>query len=106
MRRKVHALLQTNRKLFEIYGPNENNRADITSEKTELWEQVIKSDIIPNSIKIIQLLTENHDVLTEKDNELFVEYQAHVNGFIKNHEENGHVFDAPRFPEDMDKILY
>ena len=106
LRRKVHALLQTNRKLFEIYGPNENNRADITSEKTELWEQVIKSDIIPNSIKIIQLLTENHDVLTEKDNELFVEYQAHVNGFIKNHEENGHVFDAPRFPEDMDKILY
>lgn len=106
LRRTVHALLQTNRKLFEIYGPNENNRADITSEKTELWEQVIKSDIIPNSIKIIQLLTENHDVLTEKDNELFVEYQAHVNGFIKNHEENGHVFDAPRFPEDMDKILY
>lgn len=52
------------------------------------------------------MLTENHDVLTEKDNELFVEYQAHVNGFIKNHEENGHVFDAPRFPEDMDKILY
>lgn len=106
LRRKVHALLQINKKLFEVYGPNENNRGDITSEKTELWEQVIKSDIIPNSVKIIQLLTENHDVLTEKDNELFVEYQAHVNGFIKNHEENGHVFDAPRFPEDMDTILY
>lgn len=106
LRRAVHALLQTNRKMFELYGPNEKNMEDITSEKTELWEQVIKSDIIPNSLKIVELLTENYDMLGEKDRELFVEYQAHVKGFIKNHEGNGHVFDAPRFPEEMDTILY
>ena len=45
-------------------------------------------------------------MLSEKDKDLFLEYQAHVKGFIKNHEGNGHVFDAPRFPEDMDTILY
>lgn len=106
LRCTVHALLQTNRKMFEIYGPNEKNMEDITSEKTELWEQVIKSDIIPNSLKIVKLLTENYDMLSEKDKDLFLEYQAHVKGFIKNHEGNGHVFDAPRFPEDMDTILY
>lgn len=104
--RTVHALLQTNRKLFEIYGPNEKNMEDITSERAELWEQVIKSDIIPNSVKIVELLTENYGMLTERDKELFLEYQAHVKGFIKNHEGNGHVFDAPRFPKDMDTILY
>lgn len=104
--RTVHALLQTNRKLFEIYGPNEKNMEDITSEKAELWEQVIKSDIIPNSEKIVELLTENYGMLKERDKELFLEYQAHVKGFIKNHEGNGHVFDVPRFPEDMDTILY
>lgn len=106
LRREVHMLLRTNKKLFEVYGPNDNNMNDITSEKTELWEQVIKSDIIPNSIKVIELLAENRDLLTEMDNELFVEYQAHVNGFIKNHEGNGIVFDAPKFPKDMETILY
>lgn len=105
LRHTIHALLQLNRKMYETYGPNEKNREDITSEKMELWEQIIKSDIIPNNVKIMELLEENYYMLTKKDRELFGEYQAHVKGFIKNHEGNGHVLDAPRFPEDMDTIL-
>lgn len=106
LRNAVHDLLRTNRKLFEIYGPNETNMEDITSEKKKIWNQIINSNIIPNSKKVVELLTENYDVLTERDKEIFVEYQAHINGFIRNHEGNGHVFDAPRFPDDMNKILY
>ena len=105
LRSTIHALLQANRKIFEVYGPNEKNMEDITSEKKELWEQIIKSDVIPNSIKIVDLLTEKYEMLTERDKELFQEYRVHVNGFIKNHEGNGYVFDAPRFPEDMYTIL-
>ena len=106
LRNAVLDLLRTNRKLFEIYGPNETNMEDITSEKKKIWNQIINSNIIPNSKKVVELLTENYDVLTERDKEIFVEYQAHINGFIRNHEGNGHVFDAPRFPDDMNKILY
>lgn len=106
IRCRVHDLLEMNKKMFEVYGPSENNMGDITSEKAELWESIIKSEIIPNSDKIIKILSENHDLLTERDKKIFVEYKAHINGFKKNHEGNGHIFDAPRFPNEMDTILY
>lgn len=106
LRTEISCLLRENESIFTTYGPTEVNRKDIYSEYHTMWENELRKTIIPNSQKVIMLLTENQEILLDAEKEILEKYKQHVQGLQINHSETGaFMMDAPRFPQEIWNIL-
>lgn len=105
LRATVLRYLEENQNLFETYGPTEINRASMRSEAPSIWERMIRERIIPNSQELIQLLEDNHFLLSSSEYKILLRYKAHIVGFQANHMAGSFILDAPRFPNEIFTIL-
>ena len=106
LRLEILNLLEENRVVFETYGPTNTNRSNILSEYADSWHILVRKTILPNSIRIIEMLQQNISLLNEQEREVFYRYKQHIAGFEKNHGANNKfVMDAPRFPKEIYGIL-
>lgn len=106
LRSEIIPLLLENQSIFEFYGPTEKNRQNLWSERESIWEKMIQENILPNSLRVIELLESNKEILYPDEMRIFQEYKMHIQGFSSNHKDS-HCFvvDAPTFPQEIFTIL-
>lgn len=106
LRKKILMLLDENGQIFNTFGPTLTNSQDIHSEKEKIWEQLIQSKIIPNSLAVIEVLKQHHHLLKDSEIGILNKYEVHVYSFRLNHNGNKlFKLDAPRFPVEIMDIL-
>lgn len=106
LKEKITPLLMSNQDLFNQYGPTNKNRYNLQSELAEVWEDVLQNQIIPNSYRILTILDKHRELLTTQEEAIVRQYRLHVDGLRMNHSGRPHfIYDAPRFPVEIFKIL-
>lgn len=100
----ISALLTANRTYWQHYGPESEGAERITSNRVSGWRRNVVEVIIPNNLKIVQIIRENINHLS-RDEQLVVEaFNVHAQGLMDRHL-LGLVSDAPRFPQAMNDIF-
>jgi len=99
----VISLFAENKKIFEVYGPETEERFNPESEFPEIWLQKIRTTLIPNNRKLLNIIEINSHLLTETEKESFHNFQLHVKDF-----ESKHIFNTIstgiRFPQEITAI--
>lgn len=103
--RRVDALLRINRGIWRNYGPESAFADDPFSEGPESWRRLVRSEVLPNSREILQLIDANAHLLTRDELEIVEDFRAHVYGFAQNHVSGERPVDVPRFPPAMDDLF-
>lgn len=106
LRVEVVRLLRENEAIFNTYGPTGANMSNIHSEYQQIWENELKTTLIPNSFKIIKLLEMNQEILLDSEKIILEKYKQHIKGLQMNHSATGKfMMDSPRFPHEILDIL-
>ncbi|MDS7932676.1 hypothetical protein RMB03_09860 [Acinetobacter sp. V91_7] len=94
-----------NHQIFIEYGPHENNDAfyDLEGDATDEWRKKVKQIILPNHQKIRDICSENLLLMTEKERDLYNQYEDHVADFKSCHEYD--YLPNRRFPPDVVTIF-
>lgn len=104
VRKHLDDLLIANKLIFEKYGPNAENSMKIEGEAHNLWLRNVSRVILPNNRKILNILDQNKDHLTDDEIRTLELFRMHVRDF-----EAKHLFSATEsgepFPKDLAKIL-
>lgn len=92
-----------NKTIFEIYGPETDERFNPESEMAKIWLIKIREIIIPNNRKILNIINSNQHLLTTIEKSNFAIFKLHVNDF-----EGKHIFNTIstgiRFPSQITSI--
>lgn len=92
-RNHIEPILLENRMIFEIYGPNTDERYNPESTMPILWLKKIREFIIPNNRKILNIIDSNYDLLNSGEKIVFESFKHHLHDFeskhIYNEESNG-----------------
>jgi len=106
LRVEIVRLLRENEAIFNTYGPTEANMSNIHSEYQQIWENQLKTTLIPNSLEIIKLLEINQEILLDSEKIILEKYKQHIKGLQMNHSATeSFILDAPRFPHEILDIL-
>jgi hypothetical protein len=100
------AKLAENRAIWKKLAPIEGSEFEYNpeSEMADLWEQRVKSVILPNHYKTQALIEVNLNHATEIEHEIFAEFKEHVRGLTERHVCNV-AGKAIRFPQSMEGIF-
>ena len=72
----------------------------------QIWENELKTTLIPNSLEIIKLLEMNQEILLDSEKIILEKYKQHIKGLQMNHSATGKfMMDSPRFPHEILDIL-
>jgi hypothetical protein len=97
-RKALELLLQENRYIFQEYGPMTEERFNPESTMPRQWLRKIRTKIIPNNRKILNLCDVNRCHLTSEECSVLEAFRQHVDDFEAKHlagvEENGRQFPA------------
>lgn len=96
VKKEINQLLIQNHTLLEKYGPFQY----YTEQKDKMWSNTCQTVIIPNNEKIIAILDNNLDLISEYNLTKVAIFKAHCKGFKENRN-NGNNANAeyPRFSE-------
>ena len=96
----IDPLFLENKTIFDVYGPETEERFNPESEMPELWLNKIRTIIIPNNRKILNIIEANYHLLNDNEKEKFQNFKQHINDF-----EAKHIFNSTttgiRFPKDI-----
>ncbi len=106
VRAALVARLAENKAIWKKLAPIEGSdfEFDPESEMAVLWEQRIKSVILPNHYQTQALIDANLHHATEIEYEVIAEFKEHVRGLAERHVCNV-AGKAIRFPEGMEEIF-
>lgn len=100
---KLSPLFAENKTIFDLYGPETDERFNPESEMAQKWLTKIRTDIIPNNRKILNIINSNMHLLTTIEKSNFQLFNQHVKDF-----EDKHVFNSTaigiRFPHEITTI--
>ncbi len=96
-------IFDENRIIWDTYGPESPNSWH--PEAASIWLQTIRSTVLPNNMRIQQLVAANLHLLTPAEQRLASEFSAHARALEQRH--LGGVIDpfAPRFPAGFDQLF-
>jgi hypothetical protein len=105
VRQELHSLLAENAAVFKMYGPTNENTADLMTRKHEAWRAMALNLIVPNNDKIIELLQENINLLSFEEKNIFFKFKLHAKGFKDNQSRKERIAEYPQFPSEINDIL-
>ncbi|MFC0426481.1 HNH endonuclease [Chryseobacterium scophthalmum] len=100
----ITPLFEENKTVFELYGPETEERFNPESEMPEIWLEKIRTILIPNNRKLLNIIEINSHLLTESEKEIFQNFQQHVKDFEAKHIFNT-ISTGIRFPQEI-KTVY
>lgn len=102
---QLRPIWDRNYQIFIEYGPHEDNDAfyDLEGKATDEWRKKVKEIMLPNHQKIRDICSENLLLMTEKECNLYNQYEDHVADFKSCHE-SGYLPNR-RFPQDVVTIF-
>lgn len=100
----LQPLLSENAKVFEVYGPETDERFNPESELPKIWMKKIHEFILPNNRKIIKVIDCNYELLEELEIETYHTFKQHVSDFEAKHI-NKEDINGLQFPTKMNIIF-
>lgn len=102
----VAAAMMDNQAIWKDLAPTDGAifEYDPESETARKWTQRVRGVILPNSFRIVAVISANRHLLTSTEQQTFGRYQEHVRGLSERHI-CGIAGGAIRFPEDMNGIF-
>jgi len=103
-KKAIKPYLNENRTVFLNYGPLTDERFNPESEMPLKWKAKIYSTILPNNRKILNMISQNYDLLKDEETIVFEIFKQHVQDFEDKHLNNNEV-GGLQFPTDMNIIF-
>jgi hypothetical protein len=103
-RTAIEPLLSENRVIFEVYGPETEERYNPESEMPVLWNRKIVTKLLPNNRHILRVLDRNRRQLREDELRTLEIFRQHVDDFEAKHIEEVSS-SGTRFPNELTEIL-
>jgi hypothetical protein len=106
VRQAVVAAIAENKAIWKEFAPSDGSRFeyDPESEAANIWEQRMRSVILPNHFRILAIVTANTHHMTNEEQQIFAHYQEHVRGLSERHV-CGVAGAAIRYPVEMDGVF-
>lgn len=104
VKKAITPLFIQNKKIFDTYGPMTNERFNPESDMPEQWLRKIVDFILPNNLKIVEIIEENRHLLIECEEGIFEEYKQHVDDFNAKHTGKSNA-NGITFPQEILNIL-
>lgn len=101
----VSALLIQNRVIFETYGPFSPKCTDPLADAAVAWARAVRTQIIPNNRKILELATANSHLLSAEELAFVQKFRLHKEAIEFNHLSGDKCAEAPLFPRAIDRIF-
>lgn len=103
LRDQIELLLAENKAIHRAVGPDLEYRFNPEAAEAEAWLARVRGSIIPNSNRILAILTENRHLLTESELVTVGDFKVHVDGLVLRHLDGQNVPNI-RFPVRMLEI--
>ncbi len=106
VRDAVARILAENKAIWERYAPGDGAEFEYNpeSEASQVWNQRMRSVILPNHFRVASIIQANLVLATDDERRAFAEYQEHVRGLAERHV-CGVASRAIRFPAAMEGIF-
>jgi hypothetical protein len=101
----IEPLLHENRTIFELYGPETDERYNPEGEMPVHWKRKILSRILPNNRRLLSMIDANKRHLQGKERALVERFRQHVNDFEAKHLGPPDAPSGLRFPVDMHELF-
>lgn len=101
----IAPLFTENRFVFMTFGPYSDNAKTRQMETEHEWRRLSIQKIIPNNRKIERIIENNMGLLTKEENDLFMSFKVHREGFEFNKLSGDVNAVVPRFPDGFDKVF-
>ena len=101
----IEPLLDENRAIFELYGPDNEYRLNPESEYADVWKRKLLSKILPNNRRLLLILDANRSLLLDEERGLVESFRQHVDDLEARHLAKPRSIQGRRFPEGMNKVL-
>ncbi|MFJ5623385.1 hypothetical protein ACIQD3_11725 [Peribacillus loiseleuriae] len=105
IRKQLNSILNENERIFLEYGPHSIRANNPLSQSAHMWKQKCLESIIPNNDKIIHLLQNNIDLITEDKICILSTFITHTEGLKQNYLSEFKDRNVPLFPKDIKNIL-
>lgn len=103
-RAKVKPILDANRRIFDLYGPNREYRFNPEAEEAHVWRRKVIAQVIPNNLMILRIVDANWRFLSEYERETVEAFRQHVDDLSARHLSDCDLI-ARQFPDDMNEVL-
>lgn len=103
-RQTVEPILLENNAIFNQYGPHIDAACNPESGSAEQWKRKMLTRILPNSRRILAILSANRHLLAGTERLTLEQFRQHIDDLEAFHI-GGSRQDASRFPSEMTKIL-
>ncbi|WP_439547750.1 HNH endonuclease signature motif containing protein [Falsiroseomonas sp.] len=106
VRAAIDHILAENKAIWQRYAPVDgfDFSYDPESEAARVWNQRVRSVILPNHYRIQAIVNANLSLASDGERQVFAEYKEHVRGLSERHV-CGVVGQATRFPVLMEAIF-
>lgn len=101
-RAHIRPLLEVNRKIFVLYGPDDENR-DI--DRADRWKELVRSTVIPNNRRMVSHFQANSHLLTAAERPVVAEFEIHVAQFEDRHLNGNWSARTIRFPQAVARVF-
>lgn len=98
----IARLLDSNKQIFQAYGPTEGSHDD---DRAWMWRDLVKRTIIPNNTVIVAFLQTNRHLLNADEVELLSQFELHAQQISDRHLNGNWAAATLRFPAGFDRIL-
>lgn len=109
-REEVRSVLEpyfrSNRATFEAFGPDSESSWNPLSDAVDVWRVRVREVIVPNNRMILRILDSNVHLLSSVEVAVLEKFRIHVEEFERKHAFGATSSAVPRFPEEMNQILY
>jgi len=102
-RARLMLWLAENRAVWELYGPDSPNSADL--ETAGSWQREVQEVVMPNNTRISALVEANVHLLSENEPAVFGLFEAHRRGLEARHLGVDVGVAAPRFPNAVENLF-
>lgn len=97
---------RSNRATFVAFGPDSESSWNPLSDAVDVWRVRVREVIVPNNRMILRILDSNVHLLSSAEITVLEKFRIHVEEFERKHAFGATSSAVPRFPEEMNQILY
>lgn len=101
-RKYLVRMLDANYEIFSNYGPLEDSNDE---DRAWMWNDLVKSNIIPNNAKIVAFVHANSQLLKASELALAAQFELHAQQFSSRHLDGNWAVGTIKFPVGFAKIL-
>ena len=106
LKNEIDQLLVENNFIFDKYGPfSDFAEQNCQTDASQMWEKNTLEVIIPNNRKILNLLSNNLNLLDSSEKLIYFKFKDHKEGFEYNKLSNDKNSSVALFPKEICSIL-